>query len=507
MGVPGNEPEGCARDFIKNCYYYYPCGVYWYDVSDIIPLNPEYVDSSIQPLFIPKLICDAVKDQMDDVDKILSVLSVQHAFENILSNVSKIKPNSVHLHYVYILCIKLHNVCLDLPESYNKLLFKNFKLLLQICKPYKEDIACIQEDEVKATEPVKANEFLTESSEIVVMDYTTASNVPPSSLQSHRDNEVVSVINTTKVPIIYITNDPNTLLIRIFVPISGSIKMFPFCIKFTESLEHKILKIILEEGLWQFIKDKKYDEHKFCFNLLQKAIANPITDCFSNLKIEITKIIVVQQNIAHPLPFSALQDQHNQTFYGNMYNVINVPSLSYLINKSVVVEIPAEQNSFLIAGNPVIPPFIYGSEQQSLKPLPYADEEIFSVANIVGTPPLHGTDATKDAVLGRLQLSSSSPLQMIHIATHGLNSPSGLAFSPSKYMAATPEHILITPNEISSLSLSTVALVVLSCCDSGQSQLIGNRCIGIGNAFLSAGAHSVLVSQWRMEDRSGCIFM
>ena len=33
MGIPGNEPEECARDFIKNCYYYYPCGVYWYDAS------------------------------------------------------------------------------------------------------------------------------------------------------------------------------------------------------------------------------------------------------------------------------------------------------------------------------------------------------------------------------------------------------------------------------------------------------------------------------------------
>ena len=33
VGTPGNEPEECARDFIKNCYYHYPCGVYWYDAS------------------------------------------------------------------------------------------------------------------------------------------------------------------------------------------------------------------------------------------------------------------------------------------------------------------------------------------------------------------------------------------------------------------------------------------------------------------------------------------
>ena len=39
VGTPGNEPEECARDFIKNCYYYYPCGVYWYDASNELLLE------------------------------------------------------------------------------------------------------------------------------------------------------------------------------------------------------------------------------------------------------------------------------------------------------------------------------------------------------------------------------------------------------------------------------------------------------------------------------------
>ena len=37
--TPGNEPEESARDFIKNCYYYYPCGVYWYDASNELLLE------------------------------------------------------------------------------------------------------------------------------------------------------------------------------------------------------------------------------------------------------------------------------------------------------------------------------------------------------------------------------------------------------------------------------------------------------------------------------------
>jgi len=39
VGTPGNEPEECARDFIKAYYQYYPCGVYWHDVSDELILE------------------------------------------------------------------------------------------------------------------------------------------------------------------------------------------------------------------------------------------------------------------------------------------------------------------------------------------------------------------------------------------------------------------------------------------------------------------------------------
>ena len=39
VGTPGNEPEECARDFIKTYYKYYPCGMYWYDVSDELALE------------------------------------------------------------------------------------------------------------------------------------------------------------------------------------------------------------------------------------------------------------------------------------------------------------------------------------------------------------------------------------------------------------------------------------------------------------------------------------
>ena len=99
-------------------------------------LNPEYLDSNFQPMFIPKLICDAVKDQMDDVDKLLSILCIQRTLENLLTN--ETTPSLMHLHYILILCNQLDDVCT--PELYQfggELLTSNVKLKLLISQRHK----------------------------------------------------------------------------------------------------------------------------------------------------------------------------------------------------------------------------------------------------------------------------------------------------------------------------------------------------------------------------------
>ena len=90
-------------------------------------LHPDYVDTAIQPVFIPKLIYEAVNDQMDYADKALSILSVHRALERLLTN--ETKPNSIHLHYILILCNQLDDVCSRVSDH---LLTTNLKLKLQI---------------------------------------------------------------------------------------------------------------------------------------------------------------------------------------------------------------------------------------------------------------------------------------------------------------------------------------------------------------------------------------
>ena len=141
---------------------------------------------------------------------------------------------------------------------------------------------------------------------------------------------------------------------------------------------------------------------------------------------------------------------------------------------------------------------MYDSMQWNLGQLPYAEKEAISVANIIGTIPVLREQATKQSVLYRLRSA-----KVIYLATHGSASAGFLAFTSSfpvsKSGLAEKEYILIFPKEIETLNISP-ALVVLSSCDSARGQVKAEGVIGMARAFLSAGAHSVLLSLWRVPD-------
>ena len=94
-------------------------------------LNPDCIDTTSQSMFIPKLICDAVKGQMDDVDRVLSILCIQRTLENLLT--SKTKPSLIHLHYILNLCNQLDDVCTPESQQFgSELITSNLKLKLLI---------------------------------------------------------------------------------------------------------------------------------------------------------------------------------------------------------------------------------------------------------------------------------------------------------------------------------------------------------------------------------------
>jgi CHAT domain-containing protein len=88
---------------------------------------------------------------------------------------------------------------------------------------------------------------------------------------------------------------------------------------------------------------------------------------------------------------------------------------------------------------------------------------------------------------------------------------SGLALAgANRRAAATPdeEDGILTAEEVASLDLSGVEWAVLSACDTGLGEIkAGEGVFGLRRAFQIAGAHTVIMSLWSVEDRAAMTWM
>jgi len=113
------------------------------------------------------------------------------------------------------------------------------------------------------------------------------------------------------------------------------------------------------------------------------------------------------------------------------------------------------------------------------------------------------------AVPGALRQAASERVELLHIATHArvdAQRPrlSALALSPTSSTDPASTFGLL---DILGLKLNS-GLVVLSACDTSRGRLLpGEGVLGPAQAFLQAGAASVLASYWRVDDQATARFM
>jgi len=88
---------------------------------------------------------------------------------------------------------------------------------------------------------------------------------------------------------------------------------------------------------------------------------------------------------------------------------------------------------------------------------------------------------------------------------------SGLALAGANRRAkatADEEDGILTAEEVASLDLSGVEWAVLSACDTGLGEIkAGEGVFGLRRAFQIAGAHTVIMSLWSVEDRAAMTWM
>ena len=140
----------------------------------------------------------------------------------------------------------------------------------------------------------------------------------------------------------------------------------------------------------------------------------------------------------------------------------------------------------------------------ALSQLPYAKKEVEMIGNFLKTTPLTGKDAIKDEVVKKLK-----SVALVHIAAHGCAQTGEivLALDPGrKSQPPRRQDYILTMSDVQAVCLRT-KLVVLSCCHSGRGEVKSEGVVGIARSYLYAGARSVLVSLWAIDDEATMVFM
>ena len=155
--------------------------------------------------------------------------------------------------------------------------------------------------------------------------------------------------------------------------------------------------------------------------------------------------------------------------------------------------------------------------------LPYSKQEINEISLLLSGKQYHvnklsqkqGTEASFKS------LSGKSP-SILHLSTHGfVNRPiegdamqrSGLIMAygarawEGKSVPKDTEDGILTAAEIATLDLSGTDIVVLSACNTALGEVTTEGVWGLQRAFKQAGAQTIVMSLWQVDDEATAVFM
>ena len=224
------------------------------------------------------------------------------------------------------------------------------------------------------------------------------------------------------------------------------------------------------------------------FKVFYDAIVGPVVDMLGPQDDE---MVIVPDSALCFTPWAAVIES---------IRIRTVPSLT---SYQLILNVPEghhNKTGALLVGNPCL---------KDLKgvwhDLPCAQKEVESIASILNTTPLVGRQATKAEVIKEM-----SSVGLIHIAAHGNELTGEIALSPNPgWTSKFPQKkdFILKMSDVQAANLRA-RLVVLSCCHSGRGKILkGEGVVGIARAFLSAGARSVLVALWAIDDEATMVFM
>jgi len=265
----------------------------------------------------------------------------------------------------------------------------------------------------------------------------------------------------------------------------------------------------------QIISDKDSRNFDLGYSLFSRLV-------LPGLRPNIERILFVPDDILHYLPFETLiSRQNNSRWLIQDYIVSYVPSITSLreIRLREGLEKNRLQKDILAFGDPhfnsvneeegyAVFPVRNLMENRRLSRLVYSQQEIDGIAALFRksrTDIYTGEEATEE----RLKNSKLENYRTVHFATHGFVDHLSPARSSVVFTVAenSVEDGFLQMREVFGLKFNA-DLVTLSACETGLGQFIrGEGIDGLSRAFLFAGASSVLMSLWAVNDQASSQFM
>jgi CHAT domain-containing protein/tetratricopeptide (TPR) repeat protein len=226
-------------------------------------------------------------------------------------------------------------------------------------------------------------------------------------------------------------------------------------------------------------------------NLVKKLSKNLLPD----IPIETESIVFFPDQILSILPFEILVHPKDPR-----KRLIENYSISYhFISSPAIHKTKKELSRKILAFSPD-----FQKDSRGFANLKYSETEIKKISEYFPTVPFK-----KDKASVKNFIKEAPTYEWIHLATHSdpnLNSEEGGALIFFENIHKNEPSILYA-NEIISLKIRA-NLVVLSACQSSIGQYTPSQGMNsIAQAFLNAGAKSVVTSLWQVDDRSTAQFM
>ena len=231
--------------------------------------------------------------------------------------------------------------------------------------------------------------------------------------------------------------------------------------------------------------------------ILYDIAVSPIADLIGS-----DELIIVPDGPLWLVPYAAFMTP-NSKYLCETFRIRMIPSLDCL---KILADCPVgyhRETGALLVGDPCVQEVVLRGRRR-LQQLPCAEKEVKMIGKITNTIPLTGTEATKTQVL-----KSLSSVSLVHFAAHGCMETGEIVLAPNPIRSSpipTEDDFLLTMTDVLNVKIRA-KLVVLSCCHSGRGEVKAEGVVGIARAFLGAGARSVLVSLWAIDDEATLEFM